>query len=126
MNLVASAMVRGMMGASSHAEPSGVPSNRRSKTRGESSSANGATDYDSAQQALEGGKDARQALKGTETQAQTGERSWHQPGQWFARPGGADAIQISDAGRKAPGNTASVPQNPQDGAKNGPRLSIKI
>jgi hypothetical protein len=133
MNLVASAILRGMVGASSSADLSGVPGNKRAKARGDAAASDRATGYaeDSLHTALDGGEDARTALKGTQAQAGLREKSqghgnegWH---LFRSKQSGADAVQISEAGRSAPG-TSGAQTAAQDGTNpnsTGTKLSIK-
>lgn len=110
MNLVASAMLRGMVGASSSADPSGVPGNRKARS---------AYGSNRAVPVYGGGEDARAALKGV-----SGGR---EASGWNPFHSGSDVVQISDAGRSTPGASAAQPaplgaaKAPQAGSK----LSIK-
>ena len=117
MNLVASAILRGMVGASSSADLSGVPGNKKAK--GQSQAAG--TPGEPIRAALIGGEDARAALKEIEAEAKLKEKQGqgaHGWGFFRARIADAGAVQISDAGRGAPA--------PQDAsAQAGKKLTIK-
>lgn len=136
MNLVASAILRGMVGASSSAEMSGVPGNRRARGRGDApgSERTGGSAADSVQAAFDDGEDAREALKGT--QAESGLRDnaqGRESEKWnpFRSRSGSDAVRISEAGKSAPGAAKAVRalSSAQDATKTpstGSKLSLKI
>ena len=122
MNLVASAILRGMVGASSSADLSGVPGNKRSKDQA------AGTSGEPIRAAFTGGDDARAALKGIGAEAGLKEKQGQGAqgcGFFRSRYAGADAVQISDAGRNAPSSAgvASAAQDPSTPA--GKALTIK-
>ena len=126
MNLVASAMLRGMVGASSSADLSSVPGNRKAKAAyGSERNAGFAGD---SIRAFDGGEDARAALKGVQGESEAREKSQGQGMGWslFRGRSGADTVRISDSGRSA---TAAPAQTAlQEAAKSaaaGSKLSIK-
>ncbi len=120
MNLVASAILRGMVGASSSADLSGVPGNKRARAQDQAAGTPG----EPMRAAFHGGEDARAALKGIEAEAGLKEKQG-QGGWGFFRSRYADAVQISAAGRNAPGaaGVASAPQDASAQAEN--KLTIK-
>ena len=134
MNLVASAILRGMVGASSSADLAGVPGNKRAKARGDASEAEPAPESagDSLKAALAGGEDARAALKGVQGEADLKEKSQGQENQGWSlfrpRQNGADAVRISDTGRNAPSAAGAqfTAQCETKSASTGKKLSIKI
>jgi len=119
MNLVASAMLRGMVGASSSADPSGVPGNRKARS---------AYGSNRAAPVYGGGEDARAALKGVLTGSDPGEKSGgREASGWNPFHSGSDVVQISDAGRSTPGASAAQPasQGASKAPQAGSKLSIK-
>ncbi len=133
MNLVASAILRGMIGASSAADVPGVPGNRRNKGRSDApASENAAGNTGDTLRTAFDGEDAREAIKGTQTQAGLQEKSQDQESEgsnpFRAKANGTDSVRISDAGRSAK-NAYSAQGAAQDGTKSamtGRNLSIKV
>lgn len=124
MNLVASAILRGMVGASSSADLSGVPGNKRAKGQDQAAGTSG----EPMRAALLGGEDARAALKGIEAEAGLKEKQGQGAQGWgFFRSkyAGADAVQISDAGRNAPGAAGVASTAQEASAQAGKKLTIK-
>ena len=122
MNLVASAMLRGMVGASSSADLSGVPGNRKARSA-YGSDRTGA--YESVQSY--NGEDARAALKGVQTGSDTGDGSEGQgTSGWNPFRSRIDTVKISDAGRSTSGASTAQAAS-QDAAKTstGSKLSLK-
>jgi hypothetical protein len=121
MNLVASAILRGMVGASSSADLSSVPGNKRAKGQDQAAGTSGGT----MRAAYLGGEDARAALKGIGAEAGLKEKQGQAQGWGFFRSRCADAVHLSDAGRNAPGapGVASASQDPS--AQAGKNLTIK-
>ncbi len=129
MNLVASAMLRGMVGASSSSDL--LVDSRKEKSRSDS------TNADRAAEALKASvhtQDAREALKGAQSESGVSYNAQRQQTMLKWRlPGGhadSDAVELSDAGKAAPGADASKAQpGHQDTPKLnavGGKLSIKI
>jgi hypothetical protein len=119
-----------MVGASSSADLSGVPGNRKAKNTYGSDRASGYAG-DSVPAAYHGGEDERTALKGVQTGSDPEEGSHGQGASGWdlfrSRFGGADAVRISDAGRSAPGPAAAqaAAQDAAKSASTGSKLSIK-
>jgi len=132
MNLVASAMLRGMVGASSSADLASVPGNRKAKAAYGSERAAGYAS-DSMRAAFDGGEDARAALKAVQSESEPREKSQGQgTSGWnlFRSRSGSDTVRISDSGRSAPGAASPAAQaalqEPAKSASAGSKLSIKV
>jgi hypothetical protein len=125
MNLVASAILRGMMGASSSADLSSVPGNKRAKSRSDAQDHAAGTSDETMRAAFDGDEDARAALKGIEAEAGRKEKQG-QRSRGFFRSGlsGADAVQISEAGKNAPGGGVQ-PAAQDKPVQGGKKLTIK-
>jgi len=128
MNLVASAILRGMVGASSSADLSGVPGNKRAKTRADAPDHAAGTSGEAMRAALDGGEDARAALKGIEAEAGLKEQQGRGAQGWGffrSRFVGADAVRIFGAGRNAPGAVGAQPLAQNQDASTGRKLTTK-
>lgn len=137
MNLIASGIVRGMMGASSQSDLAGT----YRKTKGRGSAAESGRTSESAAESLYASagesEDAREALKGTQSESKAQEKNpWQQSFKGWRYPAsggrGTDTVSISDAGRSggdAALSAGTAAQSSQEGSKAqaaGSRLSIKI
>jgi hypothetical protein len=122
MNLVASAILRGMVGASSSADLSGVPGNKRAKSQDQAAGTSG----ESLRAAFMGGEDARAALKGIEAESGLKEKQGQGSQGWgFFRSRYADAVRISDAGKNAPGAAGVATMAQDTSTQAGKKLTIK-
>ena len=123
MNLVASAILRGMVGASSAADLAGVPGNKRAKAHTYAAGTTG----EPMRSAPMGGEDARAALKGIEAEANLKEKQGQKAQGWgFFRSKYGDAVKISDAGNNAPGSGVQGASAAQEiSSQAGKKLTIK-
>jgi hypothetical protein len=137
MNLVGSAILRGMVGASSHAEFLSIQTdNRRTKSRGGASPADGASEHAAASHKSSADiEDAREALKGVRAESGVQEYAhWQQMTKKWRQPrsgADSDAVELSGAGKSAAGETNALYAQSAAGdapksAAAGCRLSIKI
>ena len=130
MNLVASAVLRGMVGASSSADM-GVEKGK-SKSRSDASASDRAAD---TLKSSNHSQDAREALKGAQTESGVSYNAQHQQTllKWWKPRAQADSdmVDLSDAAKSAPDGSGAAYAQPanQDAPKYatiGGKLSIKI